>query len=131
MTLSGNPESQYGEWVATRKNVSVNDIMAIPQHSGGNEKTLALFEGANRTGGKCLVDGVRRTISGWDSGSQINYTCDMEGGASGSPVVGKEQGFDVIGINHVETIGCSGNQGNHATHMDDICDNAGSLLNCS
>lgn len=131
MTLSGNPESVYGEFVATRDAPAVNDRMALPQHSGGDEKTLAVFEGENRSGGQCTIKGVRETLSGWTANSQINYTCDMEGGASGSPVIGRDQGHEVIGINHVETIGCLFNDGNYATHMDDICDDAGSLLNCS
>ncbi len=131
MTMSGNPEAVYGEYVATRANPQVNDRMILPQHSGGNEKTFAAFEGAGRSGGPCLIKGVRETLSGWTANSQINYTCDMEGGASGSPVVGRDAGANIIGINHVETIGCLFNDGNYATHMDDICDDAGSLLNCN
>lgn len=131
MTMLGNPEAVYGEYIATRANPAVNDRMVLPQHSGGNEKTFAAFEGAGRSGGPCLIKAVRQTLSGWTPGSQINYTCDMEGGASGSPVIGREDGGDIIGINHVETIGCLFNAGNYATHMDDICDDAGSRLICN
>jgi len=133
MTLTGSPEANHGELIATRDSPSVNDRFALPQHSGGFEKEVAVFESANRSGGPCRIDAVRDTISGWGSGTQINYSCDMEGGSSGSPLLGRDSNpsLDVIGINHVETIGCFGNQGNYATHMDDICDDAGSLLNCS
>lgn len=132
MTMLGNPEGKYGELVATRVAPQVGNRMALPQHSGGDEKTLALFESANRTGGQCTVKGVRADLSGWANDSQLYYTCDMEGGASGSPVIGRQQSNQVIGINHVEYIGCPGGQFvNYATHMDLICNDAGSLLNCS
>ena len=130
--MLGNPEGTYGELVATRSVPQVGNTMVLPQHSGGNEKTVGVFESFNRTGGFCTVKGIRADLSGWANDSQLYYTCDMEGGASGSPVIGRQQSNQVIGINHVEYIGCpGGNFVNYATHMDRICDDAGSLLNCN
>lgn len=132
MTLLGNPEGKYGELVATRQVPQVGNTMVLPQHSGGNEKTVGVFESINRTGGFCTVKGIRADLSGWANDSQLYYTCDMQGGASGSPVIGRQQSNRVIGINHVEYIGCPGGAFvNYATHMDRICDDAGSLLNCN
>jgi hypothetical protein len=132
MTMLGNPEGAYGELVATRLAPQVGNRMVLPQHSGGNEKKVGVFEGVNRTGGPCTIKGVRADLSGWTNDSQMFYTCDMEGGSSGSPVIGREQSNRVIGINHVEYVGCpGGSQVNYATHIDRICDDAGSLLNCN
>lgn len=129
LTLMGSPEANHGEFDATDDNISVGDLMAMPQHSGGGEKTVAVYEDSGQSI-RCDVEGINANLSGWDPGTQLYYSCDMEGGASGSPVLGISQRA-AIGINHVEYIGCPGGSlVNYGTQMSDICADAGSLLNC-
>lgn len=72
-----NPERARG---ATRLQLTnraprVGDLVYIPQHPNGNPRRIAI-EDEGRT---CRI----RSVSGKD----VRYTCDTQGGSSGSPVI--------------------------------------------
>ncbi|KYG06260.1 hypothetical protein BE21_35870 [Sorangium cellulosum] len=61
--------------------------------------------------------------------SQTGYSCDTEGGSSGSPIVHGETG-KVIALHHladVDPFTCQ----NGGTEMAEICADAGELLRCA
>jgi V8-like Glu-specific endopeptidase len=127
-TLLGNPEGTWGEYTATSKTPVVGMALNFPQHSGGNLKTIAYWKDSAHTL-RCDVSTVNATYGGSASGSQVGYSCDSEGGASGSPIIDAGTGR-VIGLHHfgnVSTTQCL----NSATQLKNICANAGTLISCA
>lgn len=127
-TLQGNPEATWGEYTATSKTPVVGMNLDFPQHSGGNLKTIAYWKDSAHTQ-RCNVSTINATYGGSASGSQVGYSCDSEGGASGSPILDAGTGR-AIAIHHfgnVSTSTCL----NSATQMKNICPNAGALLSCA
>ena len=127
-TLQGNPEATWGEYTATSKNPSAGLTLNFPQHSGGNLKTIAFWKDSAHAL-RCNATAANQSIGGAAAGSQLTYSCDSEGGASGSPIIDAGTGR-VIGIHHFG--GVSSNPClNSATQMRQICPNAGSLISCA
>ncbi|HEV2853163.1 MAG TPA: serine protease [Thermoanaerobaculia bacterium] len=127
-TLQGNPEATWGEYVATSKTPVVGGILNFPQHPGGRLKQVAYWKDSSHTQ-RCDVSTVNATYGGSATGSQVGYSCDTEGGSSGSPVIDASTGR-VIGLHHFG--GVSSNPClNSATQLKNICANAGSLLTCA
>ncbi len=125
LTLQGNPEATWGEYTATSKQPTASLTINLPQHPGGGLKRIAYWKDSAKTL-RCNVTGVNLTYSGATSGSQMSYSCDTEGGSSGSPVMDAGTGR-IIGLHHfggVSTSPCL----NSATQMRQICTNAGSAL---
>ena len=117
-TLFGTPETTWGEIVALRRRPVVGNLIAVLQHPAGRPKKIGYLENANSSA-RCNVDAV--------SGTQLRYLCDTEGGSSGSVVlsVGTTTSTNTaLGLHHLG--GCP----NSATAMADICNSAGSLLQC-
>jgi V8-like Glu-specific endopeptidase len=127
-TLQGNPEATWGEYTATSKQPTVGMILNFPQHPGGGLKKVAYWKDTAHTL-RCDVSTVNATYGGSASGSQVGYSCDTEGGSSGSPVLDAGTGR-VIGLHHFG--GVSSNPClNSGTQMRQVCTNAGSLLSCA
>lgn len=127
-TLLGNPEATWGEYVATSKTPVVGMNLNFPQHSGGNLKTIAYWKDSAHTQ-RCNVSTVNATYGGSAAGSQVGYSCDSEGGASGSPILDAGTGR-AIAIHHFGNVSSSTCL-NSATQMKNICPNAGALLSCA
>jgi V8-like Glu-specific endopeptidase len=128
LTLLGNPEAAWGELIATRKAVSVNDLIWFIQHPGGGVKEVGYWEDAAHSV-RCAVDAVGATYGDSARNSQIGYACDSEGGSSGSPIVDPATGR-AVAIHHFG--GVSGSPClNSGTAMAPICQDAGSLLTCA
>lgn len=127
-TLQGNPEATWGEYTATTKSPSAGLTLNFPQHSGGNVKTIAFWKDSSHTL-RCVATAGNQTISGATAGSQLTYSCDSGGGASGSPIIDAGTGR-VIAIHHFGGISQSPCL-NSATQMRQICPNAGSLISCA
>lgn len=129
VTVADDPENQgAGELIPTSKAPAPGARIVIPQHGGGNEKTVGVWENGPGTT-RCAIRNVNQTYSPYTPGSQFNYGCDTEGGSSGSPVV-EPQSLHMIGLHHlgnVTLLNCS----NAATAMSAICADAGPLLNCA
>ncbi len=126
-TLQGNPEATWGELIPTTVKPSAGSVMLFPQHPGGGAKRLGKYENSGQTT-LCDVTSINLTLSGTPSQSQFSYGCDSEGGSSGSPIM-NSTGSRVWGLHHFGNVGGGCNNG--ATHMNRICTDAGSLLQCA
>lgn len=113
-TLFGNPEATWGEIVPLRRAPVVGERIWIIQHPGGKPKKIGHWEDATHTA-RCDVESL--------SGTQVRYSCDTEGGSSGSVVLAAGTNT-AVGLHHLG--GCP----NAATALSAICSNAGSLLTC-
>lgn len=127
-TLQGNPEATWGEYTATTKTPTASLSLNLPQHPGGGLKKIAYWKDSAHTL-RCNVTAANQTVSGYTSSSQVTYSCDTEGGSSGSPVIDAGTGR-VIGLHHLGNVSSSGCQ-NAGTQMKNVCSNAGSLLSCA
>ena len=79
----------------------------IPQHPGGRPKEIAMFDDSIG-GGQCRIKFTKaRGCTG--GAGDMSYTCDTEGGSSGSPVISHTT-HKVIGLHHCGG-GCNGNKG--------------------
>jgi V8-like Glu-specific endopeptidase len=128
LTLQGNPEATWGEYTATTKSPTVGLTINFPQHPGGGLKRIAWWKDSAHTL-RCSVSTVNANYGGAAANSQMGYSCDSEGGSSGSPVMDAGTGR-IIGLHHFG--GVSSNPClNSATQLKNICPNAGSLISCA
>ncbi len=127
-TLQGNPEATWGEYTATSKNPTAALTINFPQHPGGGLKKIAYWKDSAQTL-RCNVTAANQTISGATASSQMTYSCDSEGGSSGSPIMDAGTGR-IIGLHHFGGVGGSSCL-NSATQMKNVCAHAGSLLSCA
>lgn len=72
----------------------------IPQHPGGRLKELAVTSDA-QGGGRCTL-----ISTGVNSGRDASYSCDTEGGSSGSPVIGRASNR-VVALHHLGWSDCT------------------------
>lgn len=128
ITLQGNPEATWGEYVATTKTPPVGMAINFPQHPGGGLKKVGYWKDSAQTL-RCDVAGANVSISGYSSSSQMTYSCDSEGGSSGSPIMDAGTGR-IIGLHHLGGVGGSTCL-NSATQMKNVCASAGTLLRCA
>lgn len=92
---------------------NVGEKIYIPQHPGGLDKEIAIFDSHIGDEARCEIESTRgqscygRYNTGyWD----LSYTCDTKGGTSGSPILSLDT-HKVIGLHHCGG-GCSiGNVG--------------------
>jgi len=85
------------------RQADINEEIYIPQHPGGRPKELGILD--SNHGGNCKVKGFRPGCAPED----MQYTCDTEGGSSGSPVLARSS-HKVIALHHCGG-GCDGNLG--------------------
>jgi len=91
-------------------------------------KTIAYWKDSAHTL-RCNVSTVNQTYGVSAANSQVGYSCDSVGGASGSPIIDAGTGR-VIGLHHFGGVGGSTCL-NSATQLKNICPDAGSLLSCA
>ena len=101
--LSRDPASKYGFLELDNRKAGVNEQIYIPQHPGGRPKEIGVFDSNHN--GNCRVKGYRRGCAPED----MTYSCDTEGGSSGSPVLSRTNN-KVIALHHCGG-GCNGNLG--------------------
>jgi V8-like Glu-specific endopeptidase len=128
ITLQGNPEATWGEYTATTKTPPAGMLINFPQHGGGGLKKVGFWKDSAQTL-RCDVAGANVSISGYSSSSQMTYSCDSEGGSSGSPIMDAGTGR-IIGLHHLGGVGGSTCL-NSATQMKNVCASAGALLSCA
>ncbi|GAB3338734.1 serine protease [Marilutibacter aestuarii] len=83
--------------------LAVGDGLFIAQHPGGRKKELGVNDGS----AACTIKTTNGSGTSGSPGSDIGYTCDTEGGSSGSPVISRASN-KVIALHHLG--GCN-NQG--------------------
>lgn len=127
LTLQGNPEATWGEYIATTKTPTTGMAINFPQHPGGGLKVVGYWKDSAQTL-RCDVASVGGSY-GYTTGSQMAYSCDSEGGSSGSPIMDAGTGR-IIGLHHLGGVGGSTCL-NAATMMKNVCPNAGALLSCA
>lgn len=126
-TLLGNPEATWGEYTATTKTPTIGMAINFPQHGGGNVKTVGFWKDSAQTL-RCDVAATGGSY-GYATGSQMDYSCDSEGGSSGSPIMDAGTGR-IIGLHHLGGVSSSPCE-NAGTMMKNVCPNAGALLTCA
>lgn len=127
LTLQGTPERTFGKLSPSASAPSVGEQIWFPQHPGGRPKEIGYFEEATHTA-ECSIHEVDQTYGRSVPGSQIGYSCDSEGGSSGSPILNTSG--QVVGLHHfggVDNNPCL----NGATSMSFICQDASDLLSCA
>ena len=127
LTLQGNPEATWGEYIATTKTPTTGMAINFPQHPGGGLKLVGYWKDSAQTL-RCDVASVGGSY-GYTTGSQMAYSCDSAGGSSGSPIMDAGTGR-IIGLHHLGGVGGSTCL-NAATMMKNVCSNAGALLSCA
>ena len=109
--LIGDPVSTYGYFEIENRLPEYGEIIFIPQHANVRDKELAISD-TSELGGLCRIKNNQDAGScnrGNNAVFDVSYTCDTEGGSSGSPVVSVETG-KVIALHHCGG-GCNGNHG--------------------
>ena len=93
-----NPErvAQFGFAELDNRGPQAGEEIWIPQHPGGRDKEFAIFSDVDG-GGNCRID--RPRTAGRASGTDMSYSCDTEGGSSGSAVYSRVTN-KVIGLHH-------------------------------
>lgn len=128
LTLLGNPELTWGKIVPSSRPVAAGDPIWFIQHPGGRPKEVGFWDDADHTV-LCQLDAVDQSLQGVARDSQAFYSCDSEGGSSGSPIVDPATGH-AIALHHfggITTNPCL----NGGTEMAPICADAGPLLSCA
>ncbi|WP_148313487.1 trypsin-like serine peptidase [Sorangium cellulosum] len=138
IALRGSPEATWGELTPTTKALRAGTPVNLIQHPGGSPKKVGYWRDRTRTA-RCQIDTIDQTYYHIDATkwtlhrtatrSQTGYSCDTEGGSSGSPIVHGETG-KVIALHHladVDPFTCQ----NGGTEMAEICADAGELLRCA
>lgn len=112
VTLSGDL-SMYGELDILKRLPYIGEGIYIPQHAGGRAKAIAMFDDYNK-GGQCSIKSFNN-YGCTGSRRDVLYSCDTEGGSSGSPVISHLE-KKVASLHH-----CGGGcNGNHGTPISDI-----------
>jgi len=100
-------ERIYGAFILDSSEIDLAQQIFIPQHPGARAKEIGLTDSFSSTS-ECKILGFRNGCT--DSSIQdVLYTCDTEGGSSGSPVVDRDT-LSAIAIHHCGG-GCNGNMG--------------------
>ena len=123
----GSPERLFGELIpAANAYYQIGDPINIIQHPAGLPKMMGYWEDAEHTI-RCKIDARDETYCWGYPNSNIGFSCDIAGGASGSPVMDPSNGY-VLGVIHydAEDTGTF----NAAVMMSMVCANAGDWLKC-
>jgi hypothetical protein len=107
--LADNPAAEFGWLDIAPIDVAVGTEIYIAQHPGGRRKEIA----AQDNGGPCTVRAINRTVGGYAGQANLGYTCDTEGGSSGSPVL-LAGTHKMVALHHLG--GCN----NYGTYMRNI-----------
>ncbi len=87
--LGSRPGQKYGWLELTNRAVAQNEQTYLIQHPNGEPKQIARKQ--------CYVSTL--DAEGIRPGTDLGHQCDTVGGASGSPLLGKD--FKVIGLHHL------------------------------
>lgn len=73
-----------------------NETIVIPQHPAGQPKKFGI--NSSQDGGRCTINAA--SLTGYAADSDFGYTCDTQGGSSGSPIIAMSS-LKVIGLHHL------------------------------
>jgi len=118
---SGNPAATYGFLQIDNRDAIVGEQIYIPQHAGGDAKQLGI-EDTSAAGGVCRVSTIgAAACTGVATYNDVGYSCDTEGGSSGSPVLASSS-HRVVALHH-----CA-NCPNRGVPIDLVCSEICGLL---
>lgn len=117
----------YGYLQMRSQGAFIGERLYIPQHPAGWGKRLAMVsDNVNDTGGFPQVQSKTvMSCQGGGADDEVGYWADVQGGSSGSPVLGYSDNL-VIALHHCSTIGCVGM--NHGIRIENIIADLGALL---
>jgi len=99
-----NPGAMYGYLELDVRRPPEGELLFIPQHPGGQPKKFGIVD-TFQNDGECKVEGYSPGCAPTD----MRYTCDTEGGSSGSPVLSRTNN-KVVALHHCGGA-CNGNLG--------------------
>merc|ERR1712232_647431 len=105
---SGHAHQSYGYFELENRLPVVGEKIYIPQHAGGRMKQLGIVD-TYQSEGVCKVKSINQNGCTSSQNVDLRYTCDTEGGSSGSPVVLYDNN-KIIGLHHCGGA-CNGNMG--------------------
>ena len=97
--LGGNPAADFGYLEIDDRTAQVGEQIYMPQHPAGFAKQFGIVD-SSATGSVCRVGWIDApACTGATYYDDIGYTCDTEGGSSGSPVIARSS-HKVIALHH-------------------------------
>ncbi len=97
---SGNPAGTYGFLDIDNRDAAVGEQIYIPQYPGGRAKELGIYStDGSDAGGLCTVYSISEPPCSGSGYNDVGYSCDTEGGSSGSPVLATSTN-KVIALHH-------------------------------
>jgi len=100
-------QALYGSIELDDRDIVIGEAIYIPQHAGAKAKEIGLIDTFSTTN-ECKILGFRYGCTD-NSVQDVRYTCDTEGGSSGSPVISRP-GLKAVAIHHCGGR-CNGNKG--------------------
>mmetsp|Transcript_32109 Transcript_32109/g.78019 ORF Transcript_32109/g.78019 Transcript_32109/m.78019 type:complete len:287 (+) Transcript_32109:1036-1896(+) len=97
--LTGNQSTQFGYVDLSTTKATIDAKIFIPQHPSGRDKSIGIFD-SNASDKACHVEKYYS--------DSFAYTCDTEGGSSGSPVIDLAT-MKAIGLHYAGQGSCNGN----------------------
>jgi hypothetical protein len=97
--LAGAPASSWGYLEIDDRVANRDEEIYMPQHPGGFAKVFGIDDTAE-TSGVCRVETIEApACTGTTAYYDVGYSCDTEGGSSGSPVLARSS-HKVIALHH-------------------------------
>jgi len=121
--LDGDAVSTFGYLDIENRLPATEEVIYIPQHPAGRDKELAILDSSSSDpNGRCNVLSTSHRNCGKSAEyKDVSYSCDTEGGSSGSPVISKDTG-KVVALHHCGGA-CVGNLGVPIAQLyDEIAD---------
>lgn len=86
----------YGYLELDTRVPAASETILIPQHPAGQPKKFGI--NSSQDGGRCTINAA--SLTGYAADSDFGYTCDTQGGSSGSPIIALSS-LKVIGLHHL------------------------------
>lgn len=96
--LAGSPAAAWGFLEIDDRVAIPDEVIYMPQHPAGYDKQLGIEDSSED--GVCRVATITApACTGATSYNDVSYSCDTEGGSSGSPVIARSS-HKVIALHH-------------------------------
>lgn len=86
----------YGYLELDTRAPAAGETILIPQHPAGQPKKFGI--NSSQDSGRCTINAA--SLTGYAQDSDFGYTCDTQGGSSGSPIIALSS-LKVIGLHHL------------------------------
>ena len=96
--LAGAPASSWGYLEIDDRVARLDEEIYMPQHPAGYAKQFGIVD-TSETDGVCRVATITAPACTGAAYNDVSYSCDTEGGSSGSPVIARSS-HKVIALHH-------------------------------